>query len=241
MSRGIKEDFERLKDFLKSYSLFVTFEDKYFVELLSIQHKRYFALLTIVAEMKHQEINPIPKSVQDYAALNKFFLDYIAETVSDLGSALFVWIHGAYKVARLSLRSAIENFLKAIGIIEYPNIINTKNTYEVIDIAGRLKIFNGNNNKLMFDDLNNIYSILCATVHTATIQQMEHISAIGYFPHFDPNTAKEYEEIFFKVSQIFTSILCLMFKDCYLCMHYTNRDIVVNILDPAIIKTLQGA
>jgi hypothetical protein len=240
MTREIRRDLEHLKEFIKSYSLNAALANEDFNQLLSKQHKRYFALLIVVAEMNHQFVTPFSISVNNHAELNKIFMDYIAESVSDLGSALFVWMHGTYKAARMTLRSGIENFLKAIGFIEFQQIIQSKNVYEVIDLAGEIDLFKVNANKLMFEELKQIYGMLCATVHTASIQQMAHVTALGYFPHFDFAVAQEFAKIFFRVSQLFTFILCLMFKDCYLCMHYKNQDIVVNVLDDATKKTLQG-
>jgi hypothetical protein len=240
MSRDVNEDFIELKTFVKNYNLLDTNANLIFEKLLSIQHKRYFAVLTLLSELKHQNIQAVAPSVSDYESMNKSFFDYTAESVSDLGSALFVWIHGAYKAARQVLRSSIENFMKGVGSTHSNEIVNLKNTYEVIDLAGELAFFKNSNNEYLFKFLKDNYANLCADVHTATIQNMMHISALGYFPNFNEKEAISFQKIFLRVSEVYASILSLLFKESYKKIHYKNRDIIANILPPNVLRTLSS-
>ncbi len=140
----------------------------------------------------------------------------------------------------MTLRSGIENFLKAIGFVEVQKIIHMKNVYQVIDVAGDTTIFKIRNNKLMFDELKYIYGLICATVHTTHNKEMEHVTSLGYFPHFNIQDAQQFAQIFSRVAQLLVIILCLMFKDCFLSMYYKNRDIVLTVIDAATIKKIKG-
>jgi hypothetical protein len=137
-----------------------------------------------MAELKHQGLKPVTSSTTHYRAMNKAFFDYVVESISDLGSALFTWLHGGYKAARQVLRSSVENFFKALGSLIKADIGSTKNTYELIELVRELDFFQNQQNFWMYSSLKQIYATLCADVHTASIQQMSHISALGYFPHF---------------------------------------------------------
>jgi hypothetical protein len=92
----------------------------------------------------------------------------------------------------------------------------------------------------MFTTLKTIYSDLCADVHTATIQNMEHISALGYFPNFDEKGAANFNALFLRVTQVYASVLSLMFKDVFRRMHFKNRDVISTALTPEIRKRLNS-
>jgi aspartyl aminopeptidase len=100
MSREVSDDLRALITFAQNYNLSKTSTQQSFIKLLSSQHKRYFAVLTVLSEMKHQGVRPVRNTVAEHEAMNRAFLDHTTESVSDLGSSLFVWIHGAYKASR---------------------------------------------------------------------------------------------------------------------------------------------
>ncbi len=232
MSRDVKDDFEKLVKFVGEYQLTNSLAKEKFIDLLSAQHKRYYALLTCIEEFSFQQIAPIPSSSPKCTERNEEFYDILIESISDMGNSLFAWIHGGYKMSSVILRSSVENFLKAVGIIECQDINKIKNVYEVIDKAESISFYTNEVNKLFFNNLKLIYTELSGVVHTATIKQMEHLSALDYFPHFDHSKAEKAATRFTKVANSYLATLCLMFKECYLCMHFRNRDIILEVLVP---------
>ena len=155
--------------------------------------------------------------------------------MSDLGSALFVWVHGAYKASRQVLRSSTENFFKAVGSLDSAEISKLKNTYELINLVRQAEFFQKGENLWMYTSLKQVYKMLCADVHTATIQQMSHISALGYFPNFSLQEAVKFEQMFLRVTRVYASTLCLMFRSNFERMHFKNRDII----SPALTKEVR--
>lgn len=146
MSRRIKEDFDNLCDFFKKYSLAPIFEEKDFVKQISTYHKKYYSYLVLVIELKEIVDNA------NYApCMSQEQYNYVLESCSDVGQALFLVTHGCYKGAKLLLRSSIENFIKAVCFDEYPDIVIKKSVYEVFDIAKASMTFSGSKK---------IYSIL---------------------------------------------------------------------------------
>jgi hypothetical protein len=242
MSRDVVDDFNVLKNFLNDYSLKEIISDNDYESLLSSQHKKYFAILTLISELVHQGVAPVSKEESNRedgqdTNLNQHFLNYLMESVSDLGNSLFVWSQGAYKAARITLRSSLENFFRCLALISYPEVLNLRSTYELIDKFNQIEFFSSDFNKQFFLLLKNAYSILCADVHTASVKNMEKISALGYFPNFNKHNAAAFERLFSQVSQCYVHVLCLMFKKEYFLMHHKNQDIVSLVMSKEV-KTL---
>jgi hypothetical protein len=231
MSREIQQDFKLLEDFIESYSLAENFSNDDFKLNLTQQHKRYYALLIFSAELNYQKFDPIELSNPSHDELKRNFSNFLAESISEIGSAFFIWLHGCYKVAQQTLRSSIENFFKGIGSIQFNAITEKKNTFEVIELVGNLEFFKDNQNRPLFEVLKTYYGALCASVHTATFQNMQRISALGYFPHFSNENAKSVATNLISISENFLSILCLMFPEVLYTMHFKNRDVIIPILD----------
>jgi hypothetical protein len=70
------------------------------------------------------------------------------------------------------------------------------------------------------------------------VQNMEQISALGYFPNFDIEQAKRSESLFMDVTQAYVTTLALLFRESYWGMHFKNRDIVNSALRPQTQKRL---
>src|SRR5690606_37492442 len=182
MSRDVQEDFRQLLDFVREYSLGDPEDTTARRELLSRQHKKYHALLTILGEIRHQSFAPISPEASNADELNQAFHERLAEFGSDVGSAFFSWIHGGYKGGRLLIRSGIENFVKAVVLIEDSTVLTVKSTYEVFDRAAETSFFRSHKPRL--DRLRDLYAILSRDVHTATPAQMALVGALNFFPQF---------------------------------------------------------
>jgi hypothetical protein len=139
------------------------------------------------------------------------------------------------------LRSSVENFVKALGVTRHKDILKIKNLYEVFDLASEVPFFANEVGAPWFGKLKQIYAELCADVHTATSLNMEHISALGYFPHFDEKKAADFERLFGRVAVAYLSVLVLMFRETYFSMHFRNRDIVDEVLPVAMRRSLHEA
>ncbi|WP_394174797.1 hypothetical protein [Thalassotalea litorea] len=215
--KSIKEDFECLKEFVVGYELPKHDNLEYFNNLKRT-HKIYFSILELHAVCKG--LAPLKDN------LDSTFGKYLGESISELGSSLFVSLHGCYKGSDQILRSAIENFLKAIGSTVHPNIITIKNTYEVIDKAEDAEVFNTEEIKEKYSKLKCLYSNLCASVHTATESNMQNIGALGYFPYFEKKASDEFMKNYIDVATSILNILSWQFRADYPRIHYKSRDII---------------
>jgi len=95
----------------------------------------------------------------------------------------------------------------------------------------RLLFFQDSECSKLHDKLKDLYANMCATVHTATKNNMQNVSAIGYFPHFEITKAMEVKKKYVDTVSTMLIILCLMFNDVFHNMHYKNKDIVLLSVD----------
>ena len=124
-----------------------------------------FPYLLFFSELSYQKYDPIEKSYSSHDFLLDYFKKHLSECFSEMGSSLFVWMHGCYKVSEQTLRSSIENFIKSIGCIYFEEITKSKNTYEIIDLFEKIPFFTEPENRIFFQFLKSNYSDLCSSVH----------------------------------------------------------------------------
>lgn len=204
MTREISQDYYSLQDFIKTYNL-NNHVNAEFEAQLKPMHKKLFALMTITAEIEHNN-----KQCQYLSALSEM---YLKESVSDLGQALFCWIHGAYKPANLILRSGIETFIKSIVCQEIPEIVNEKSMYAVFEKARKTNCFSSELGKYYFNKIHSEYKKLCGIVHTAGPSNMANISALKTFPIFStPNASSVSKDVIKICTAIISTIYVHLYK-----------------------------
>ena len=218
MPRLIKSDFEGLIAFLKSYSLGALSADGDFVKFLSTLHKKFYAYLILV-----EELRPYIDDAGKQPVLSNLQFNYLQESVSDCGQALFLSVNGCYKGARLLLRSSIENFLKGISHDEVAAIITEKSVYQVFDDADAVSVFKSTEIKT---DLHSVYALLCQDVHTADVNHMTGVTALKFFPHYDANEADNLSKVYIQLLPLFITALCIKYRECYHSIGYENREII---------------
>lgn len=224
MSRIVKDDFDGLISFVKSYSLSALANDKDFLGFLSSLHKKFYSYLVLIEEIRLCIDDKTRKPV-----ISKGQFDYLHESVSDCGQCLFLAMNGCYKGTRLLLRSSIENFLKGICLDEVPQISTEKSVYQVFDDADLVDVFKKNKLK---EDLHSIYGELCMDVHTADSSHMTGVSALKFFPHFNNEEAKKLSAIYIRLLPIFITALSLKFNSHYHAINFRNKEVISsNLLD----------
>lgn len=233
MANLIQSDFSELLSFIENYNLSMIQGNKDYIEIIKRIHKRYYSLLVLYSEIKHQSPDlPIKNDEGSYDEISNIFWEYLEESISELSTSFFILIHGCYKACKQIIRSALENLFKALGCLENIKTITLKKTYEIIGLASEISFFNKSDfEKNIHIGLKQIYGELCASVHTAKIENMQKVSSLGYFPTVDINLAKEVETVYINVVNYMLSIFSMMFKNSFHKMHHKNKDIVQNSLN----------
>lgn len=182
MSRRINDDFLLLEDFITNYQLSKYNSDPEQIEKYKSMHKKLYAFLVFVAEFERQSIN-------------KNSDKFLSEVSSDLMLSLFCAIQGMYKPAKLQLRCGIENFIKAIIMIDTPQIVVETSVYAIFDAATKDKHFATVTGDKVRQKIRNAYTILCHTVHGDT-SVMHPLSALSLLPEYDEKLLAEFANIY---------------------------------------------
>lgn len=232
MNVKIKKDADDLLQYYKGYSLKQNLDNSIFVENFKSIHKKIFGFLVVVAEIKYQNVKT--KEFQDKP------LEYLEESVSDVLEVFFAWINGAYKAANLLLRSSIENFTKfAIGC-EDEAIFCEKNVYQIFKIAKEKSQLNIIIDKgSIADILHRVYGELCKSTHTATSNDMEHLTSLDVLPKWNKDDSKK---IYENISLVTNAVLAYFLannKKYINNMYRENKDIFYDTIPSGIIKAIE--
>lgn len=226
MNREQRDDFSLLKAYIDKYTLNTHVQKPKFIDELKNIHKYYFSLLHWYSEFIHQKSFFLETYTKNHDTVSR-----IEETISDIGSAKFNWIHGSYKSSRILIRCSIENFIRAISSIDDMNLLTIKNVYKLFDEAGNCSVFNKfEDSKKSFAALHQSYKELCNDTHTSTEQQMEKVSSLINYPKYIPSKSESTKNVFLSVVKHILVILNLSFNDLFQRMHHSNRtNILISI------------
>lgn len=224
MSRRISEDFSKLSAFLNEYSLAEYSANQSQLAECKAMHKKLYGLMIFIAEYIQQLGN----------AIISIYLD---ETASDLLLSLFSWVQGMYKPAKLELRCAIENFLKAIISVSAPKIVEEKIIFEVFKIAKSDKHISNDFGQPRGDLLRNDYVVLCRTVHSVT-EEIHSTSALNLLPNYNSEMAKEFVTIYLRTVESILGILYFNYPSVVDKMHPENKADFLGCLSKSVKKEI---
>jgi hypothetical protein len=236
MSADINASLAELIEFLKNYDIEAISKNKEFKGLLKSVYRRYHALLIWHSSIEKGNIwkGDLEKE--------KIFRLYYTETISDLCQSLFLFCQGIYKASYFALRSAIENFIKCIGLAEGQEILTLTSVFELIGLVKETKaIKDSPSAKLQYEKIRNSYARLCKFVHTSDASHMSMTSIVGKFPNFSKDEAIRYEVIFRSIATSFCCILCTLLHARFKKMHHNHFDLVCDILPRSVKKEIAAA
>lgn len=229
MNRELSKDYQRVLEYLESFSFDKLLVNDIFLKQIKNVHRKTYALLVFQAEF---EVN------KGFGILDEVALKYLKEVTTDVILAFFCYINGTYKPSRLQLRCSIENFIKALLYPENNQIINQKNVSEVFDIASKSMIFSNPTCRENFILILDQYKNLCATVHGA-VTELSGTNAMIIFPQYDKPKADCLEHDFCHIIEAFLSILYYTYYPEVYKMHELNRELFLQAVkkkDRAIIQ-----
>jgi len=226
MNDQTKKDLDTLHHFLNSYTLDTILVNEDLSFTVKRLHGVYFGLITFAAEL--EMLSASDKFVLKSTKENR---KYLKEVCSDLGHAFFCNIQGSYKGAGMLLRSSLENFLKVV-ISSKENTLIEEYGFRLRERAKRAFLKNVLIKDLIDEMYKNHYSRLSELVHTSRIKQMEQTSSLNYFPKFSEAPSQKIGSQFVKLSQYFTLISCLIYKEYFLEMHPANQRTILKAIAP---------
>ncbi|AZN35866.1 hypothetical protein [Iodobacter ciconiae] len=225
MARIADTDFERLKDFIGSYSLKHVADTPEKLGVVKNAHKTYLPFLQLWSICSEKEktnefnffLKEVNKDSQEFA--------HFRESISDVSSGLFCCLHGAYKPGHMALRSCIENFLRfSVGIFNKA-ALTTTSVYELFEFAKEVEPLNKAKSSYI-NKLQNCYSELCKYTHSASLAHMSGIHALAHFPSFNDAEFKKWLNLARQCMEIMVTIITLGCPTIYLSAHYTAKELL---------------
>lgn len=189
MARLVDQDFIRLSAFLNEYSLSDVLQSKAREQLIKRGHKCCLAALQVWAIAEQLTRNGQLTFRQHLLNEATPQFEQISETFSDLTSSFFAAIHGLYKPAHMSLRSAIETFIRGMAGLYSAEAATTTSVYRLFELARGYDIFSGPAAH-HFHVLHQQYGQLCGFTHSATPAHMAKNYALSNFPKQDIETLR---------------------------------------------------
>lgn len=224
MARLIDKDFSRLELFIEQYSISDLLKSKTREQLFKRGHKYSFAAAQIWAEVEKQARNGILELRGTSVAINTENYDQLAESFSDIISAYFSALHGIYKPANMSLRSAIETFTRGLAGISSIEAANTTSVYRLFELAKNCKPFE-DIAALHFNAIHQEYAALCGFTHTSTSAHMIKNYAISNFPKQDIENLRIWTIHCERIIKSMLAILVISNKSLYLLASPGAQDV----------------
>ena len=162
---------------------------------------------------------------------------YLNEVASDLLLAMFNWIQGMYKPAKLELRCAIENFLKALQSVDNAQIILEKSVYAIFDEAKNDRHFNNTYGEIKLRHFKNDYAVLCRVAHSAP-QDINSMSAMNHLPKYDIQISNEVASLYIKILENSLGVLCAQYPSAIDKMHPDNKKDFLDCLSKSAKKEI---
>lgn len=216
--------YDELLKFLEGYKLEGVFAKNDLGSSFKKSFKKVYPVL--ILERAIEKSGPF----KDKTKSAKFNL-YLYEAISDLMQSLMIGVQGFYKPALLTLRSALENCVKCIGLFEDQNVLSITSVYDLMDVVKDTNFVSTNAEaKRAFRQIRGEYADLCGYVHTSSAAHMALTKFAGKFPRALP---KDAQNLFGRISSFstqVTKILILMFTKQFRALHHTHFDTVCDAL-----------
>jgi hypothetical protein len=229
VNRFAQQDFDRLRLFLEQYRLEPDLGAKVREELAKRSHKQTLAALQVLATVQMMASKgdlslkgtKVPVTGDSYPRLEEFF--------SDLVSSMFASLHGLYKPALMSLRSAIENFVRACAGLKSAEARATTSVYRLFEIAAKEPIFLGQSAP-SFTQLHQQYGELCLYAHTSTVAHMTKSVAMANYPRQDTVALRGVVKRLEQTIPAALSVLTFSNRRLYLDVPARARDLLDEVL-----------
>jgi len=232
MSRLVQKDFNDFKDFICKYELQSLNNNEELWQIYKSAHTMLYGIMALVSELDYICAASKTSDEDNKVDILDIEIDYLKECFSDLSSTIFISVHGAYKAARLMLRSSIEMFIRGMFSKEIPGIQTEKNLYRVFESIKKVpSIVKHESYKNHFDEIHQIYADLCAHAHTASKLQMEEIYALSLFPKFETDDLKSLSSTFKKLVRDYIFMICHRFNKEFHTIHYENKQAILDCLN----------
>ena len=229
MARLIDQDFIRLEIFLANYSLATTLESKTREQLIKRGHKHCLAALQMWA-IASQLSAANNLSIKGVAVPNiSPQIDQISESFSDLTSSFFAALHGLFKPAHMSLRSAIETFTRGIAGLTSLEAAGTTSVFRLFELARACDAFS-DSARPSFELLHQQYIQLCSFAHSSGPGHLVKNHAMSSFPKHEIDPLRIWVKHFEVTTKAMLSVLIFSNRNLYLRASPQAQDVYEEVV-----------
>ncbi|MFD0682414.1 MULTISPECIES: hypothetical protein [unclassified Paenibacillus] len=222
MSREISQDAAVLTTYLKDFDLSESISNPQYLNYLKSMHKKSYGYLLFLAELEQQ--------YKEISLVTELSITYYKETASDLMQSIFCWSVGSYKTANLTLRSAIETFLKAILGNDNAGIYDEKSVYKIFEIASQHSFFLNDIGKNYYTTIHALYKELCMFAHSARNVDLGSIASLNLLPRYDHKMSSNFNSFYLKLLDSILGIILLNYNALINNMHPLNKGIFLSTM-----------
>jgi hypothetical protein len=213
MVREISTDVTTFIEFLRDYNLSDQLNNQKYLEHLKTMHKKAYGYILFIAEL----------DIMFEETLNEDILKSFKEAGSDIMQSIFCWANGAYKPAKLLLRSALETYVKASVGFQSGEIFEEKSIYKIFETAKESNFYKSEIGNRNYHIIHDAYKVLCMTAHNSLSIDLGSINSMKLLPRFDTKISNEFKSLFLKVLEAKLANLLLNFHVEFHKMHPMNR------------------
>ena len=229
MARLIDQDFSRLSAFLNQYTLSDVLQSKSREQLIKRGHKNCLASMQLWAIVEQLAYGDKLKFRQLPLTQETPQFEQISESFSDITTSFFAAIHGLYKPAHMSLRSAVETFVRGMAGLYSEEATTTTSVYRLFELARSCDIFSGSAAQ-HFHVLHQQYGLLCGFTHSATPAHMAKNYALSSFPKQDIETLRLWIRHYESVIKAMLAIYVFSNESLYLTASPKAQDVYEEVI-----------
>ena len=240
MARLTDQDFIRLEGYLNQYTLSEVLSSKTRQQLIKRGHKHCLAALQIwlIAEQLASGNQLHIKGIQLNTGSPQ--LEQISECFFDITSSFFAAIHGLYKPAQMSLRSAIETFTRGIAGLNFREAASTTSVYRLFELARTCDAFSSYA-AAHFQALHQQYFQLCGFTHSTTSAHMVRNHAMSNFPKQDIDSLRIWVRHYEATIKALLSVLVFSNRSLYLKATPQAQDVYEEVVPKEVRLFALGA
>jgi len=240
VARLLDQDFARLETFLAGYTLAECLTSNSRKQIIKKGHKYCLTALQLWAiadQLAKTEVLIISSTTLKSASPQ---FDQLSECFSDITSSFFSAIHGLYKPANMSLRSAIETFTRSLAGLYSAEAASTTSIYRLFEVASGCEPFSGLA-KPHYDLLHQQYSELCKYTHSVTLAHMVRSHAMSNFPKQEIEPMRVWSRHYEATIRSIASILLYANKALYLRASPQSQDVYEEVIQKEVRLFVLGA
>lgn len=205
MSRLKSNDFDDFIRYLRNYRIRDLQESGSFDELGRRLHRLCLGSLYLWARVGDSASHGVLEMGTGTLTIGSDSHSQLEECFADLTATTWAAVHGLMKPAGMSLRSAVETFVRGVGSIDSSALLQETNIYTLMSSAQALPIFSYPSDTA-FTTLREVYKRQCAVAHSSP----QHLTGTTNMSRFPKYTLLEMRSLVVELARVVGALSTVM-------------------------------